>query len=113
MDGNIKVGYWPKELFTRLNDDINLLQFGGWTFNSPDGLSPPMGTSLFPDNHYKKSAYFAQIEYMRETEDFLDVEGLGKFVDNSSCYDLKYWENQGGDLQVTFTYGGPGGMCGV
>lgn len=113
FDDNIKVGYWPKELFTHLNEEgIGVIQFGGWTFNSPDGVSPPMGSGTFPDNHYKRSSYFAQIKILDE-DVLINAPTLKPLVDNPSCYDLKYWEDQGGVLQQTFTYGGPGGTCGI
>ncbi|KAK3200025.1 hypothetical protein Dsin_023440, partial [Dipteronia sinensis] len=39
-----KIGYWPKELFTHLKGGADYIQYGGWTYNSPDNkLSPPMG----------------------------------------------------------------------
>lgn len=112
-DNKEKIGYWPMELFTLLNDGVEVAEFGGWTSSSGDGSSPPMGSGLFPDNHYHRSSYFAQIQAFNRDNELVNIESLDYVVDNPKCYDVKYWKNQGGILQETFTYGGPGGMCGT
>ncbi|XP_031283653.1 uncharacterized protein LOC116142371 [Pistacia vera] len=114
FDNNVTIGYWPKEIFTHLDKGASFLQFGGWTYNSPDGLSPPMGSGLFPDNHYKRSCFFAQLKVMVGGGQLIDMQeaDLDIFVDNTACYDVKTFGYQGGELGETFTFGGPGGNCG-
>ncbi|KAJ4848625.1 hypothetical protein Tsubulata_045651, partial [Turnera subulata] len=48
VNGNIKIGYWPKEIFTSLGNGANSARFGGLTFANSDGISPPMGNGLPP-----------------------------------------------------------------
>ncbi|KAF3577335.1 hypothetical protein DY000_02029077 [Brassica cretica] len=70
------IGYWPGELFTHLNKGASRVRFGGNTFISPDGISPPMGNGYFP------MMTIQDRDYTNET---------GK----------------------SFSFGGPGGSCGV
>ncbi|CAF2094825.1 unnamed protein product [Brassica napus] len=52
------IGYWPGELFTHLNKGASRVRFGGNTFISPDGISPPMGNGYFPIDDYSRCSNF-------------------------------------------------------
>ncbi|KAK2640132.1 hypothetical protein Ddye_027927 [Dipteronia dyeriana] len=110
-----KIGYWPKELFTHLNGGAEYIQYGGWTYNSPDSqLSPPMGIGLFPGGEINRnSSFFTYIQVAYKFNDFIDINGhkVERIVDNYTCYNAKYLGRQAGFFRETFSYGGPGGLC--
>ncbi|KAK0574168.1 hypothetical protein LWI29_019204 [Acer saccharum] len=113
VENRISIGYWPKELFTHLNDGASFVQYGGWTYNSPDGLSPPMGSGRFASGNLKQSCFFAQIELMNTNNNLVDAteDILQRFVDSDKCYSAKFWGYQGSVLGQSFSFGGPGGQC--
>ncbi|XP_023636778.1 uncharacterized protein LOC111830071 [Capsella rubella] len=108
------VGYWPKELFTHLNNGASLIRFGGNTFTSPNGISPPMGNGHFPTNDFQKSSHFSFIRVKNLNYQNIDLEDkkIRPYIDSYQCYKLTYW----GYLKasrITFSLGGPGGNCGT
>ena len=68
------VGYWPKELFTHLNKGASLVRFGGNTFTSPDGISPPMGNGHFPVISYFKSSHYVHVKVKNSNYKLVDIE---------------------------------------
>nr|AAD41997.1 hypothetical protein [Arabidopsis thaliana] len=68
------VGYWPKELFTHLNKGASLVRFGGNTFPSPDGFSPPMGNGYFPSHDFYKSSHFSKVKVKNSNYETIDFE---------------------------------------
>ncbi|KAK2638795.1 hypothetical protein Ddye_026590 [Dipteronia dyeriana] len=115
IDNSIKVGYWPKELFTHMKGEASFVQYGGWTYNSPDGVSPPMGNGRFPNDDIKSSSFVSQMQFVDKSDLFVDIDepSASSFADNTNCYNKKFWGHQGSALGECFTYGGPGGNCGI
>lgn len=111
---SMTIGYWPKEIVPTLNQAATSVAFGGWTFNSPDGYSPPMGSGNFPSKEFNKVGYFSQIQTVNKAYKYvnLDQNSVEKFADNTSCYDATYWGNLHGIMDEVFSYGGSGGLCG-
>ncbi|XP_019090109.1 PREDICTED: uncharacterized protein LOC104736735 [Camelina sativa] len=108
------IGYWPKELFTYLNKGASLVRYGGNTYLYPDGISPPMGNRHFPVADFKKTAHFKNIVVRNSYYErvYLEDGKLRCHADCYSCYRVTYW----GYLKstgVAFSFGGPGGNCGV
>ena len=110
---NVRLGYWPKEIFSHLQEGATYLQYGGWVFISPQGNSPPMGSGHLPNNDYNRSSYFKNIKFLDSTYQEVDIldYNTGTYVD-SRCYNIIYWRDQGFYGKI-FTYGGPGGNCGT
>ncbi|KAK0599554.1 hypothetical protein LWI29_006296 [Acer saccharum] len=115
FDNGIKVGYWPKELFTHMKEGATYIQYGGWTYNSPDGVSPPMGNGHFPDKNFKSSSFVSQMQIVDTFDRLADIDGyfVGNIVDNTNCYNKVFWGNQGSVMGQCMTFGGPGGKCGA
>lgn len=111
---NEVIGYWPKELFTHLNDGASLIRFGGNTFMSPDGISPPMGNGHFPVIDFQKSSFFLHVKVRNSNYQLLDIEDrkTRRYSDSFQCYRLSYW-GYAKSNGVSFSFGGPGGDCGT
>ncbi|EFH57643.1 predicted protein [Arabidopsis lyrata subsp. lyrata] len=108
------IGYWPKELFQHLSNGASLIRYGGNTYLSPDGFSPPMGNGHFPVPDFKKTAHFKNIGIINSDykADYIDDRKVRLYADSNSCFRVSYW----GYTKFTgkaFSFGGPGGKCGI
>ncbi|KAF8085315.1 hypothetical protein N665_0672s0030 [Sinapis alba] len=105
------IGYWPKELFTHLNKGASQVRLGGNTFISPDGISPPMGNGYFPLEDYQRSSSFFHVKLTNDKYQIMEATKIIRNAD-SKCFrlmDRPYTEENG----KSFSFGGPGGSCGV
>ncbi|KAF8108933.1 hypothetical protein N665_0104s0243 [Sinapis alba] len=112
--GNEVIGYWPKELFTELNKGAPLVRYGGNTFMSTAEISPPMGNGHFPVADFLKTAHFKNFlvidtNYKRVN---IEVKKLRQYADYFECFRVMYlgYRSASG---MSFSYGGPGGRCGI
>ncbi|XP_019100750.1 PREDICTED: uncharacterized protein LOC104785635 [Camelina sativa] len=106
------IGYWPKELFTHLNDGASLLRFGGNTFTSSSKISPPMGNGCFPDLPESSNFLFVKAKDSNYQTVEIEDEKTRRYVDAYQCYRL-YYGGYAESTGVHFYYGGPGGNCGI
>ncbi|XP_023640698.1 uncharacterized protein LOC111831170 [Capsella rubella] len=108
------IGYWPKELFTHLNKGASLVRYGGNTFTSLDGISPPMGNGHFPHINFKTTSHFLHVKVWNLKYQSVDIEDrkLRQYSDSYKCYRLMYW-GYVKSIGVSFSFGGPGGNCGT
>ncbi|XVF11025.1 hypothetical protein REPUB_Repub07fG0233800 [Reevesia pubescens] len=108
----VQIGYWPDAIFTHLRPGVSLVRYGGNTFISPDGISPPMGNGHFASNHFKESSYFAELTVINEQNQTLDIDDskVSKYESNTNCFTLTYFGTQP-TMGKTFSFGGPGGSC--
>ncbi|CAH8265148.1 unnamed protein product [Arabidopsis lyrata] len=108
------IGYWPKELFTHLNKGASLVRFGGNTFTSPNGISPPMGNGHFPVFDFHKSSYYIHVKVKNSNYQLVDIEDrrARQYADSYQCYRLSYW-GYSKPNGVAFSFGGPGGNCDI
>ncbi|AEC09086.1 NEP-interacting protein, putative (DUF239) [Arabidopsis thaliana] len=107
------IGYWPKELFSHLNNGASLVRYGGNTFESPDGISPPMGNGFFPVADFKKTAHFNNVVVINSDYKRVYIEGrkIRLYVDSYNCFRATYWGYTKSTGEA-FSFGGPGGNCG-
>ncbi|KAI4294919.1 hypothetical protein MLD38_040791 [Melastoma candidum] len=107
----IPLGYWPRELFTHLDECATDLSFGGTVKNIPGLSYPLMGYGFFPLYDIFRSAYFKNIKYIGS--DRLAVTPLKeqtfKSENSPECYRVL---NIGLTTLTgyTITYGGHGGQ---
>ncbi|TVU08628.1 hypothetical protein EJB05_42037, partial [Eragrostis curvula] len=96
------VGFWPKSLFTHLEDQAEFITWGGITTCPRGNASPPMGNGHWPG---KNSASFQNVQ-------LVDTNGQGYtpsvwtlevYANNKKCYQASTF------LDDMFYYGGPGG----
>ncbi|KAJ4848000.1 hypothetical protein Tsubulata_009326 [Turnera subulata] len=111
VNGNIKIGNWPKEIFTSLGNGATSARYGGVTFANSDGINPPMGNGLPPTYDLK---FTCSIIEMQLVDDKLvmhpvDPSIMKTNLDTSKdCYDVEYLKEQKGMGQVMI-FGGKGG----
>ena len=111
---NIHVGYWPKEIFSHLRMGATHLQYGGWVFASSHGNSPPMGSGHLPNQDSQRSCFFRDVKFMdAEYQEILILDNKAHTYFDTTCYHVIYWGNQGLEWGKVFTFGGPGGQCGI
>lgn len=115
---NIRVGYWPKELFNHLGDGASIVRYGGTTSASAAGLSPQMGTGSFPSNNFTSGVGFFSQNKIMGSDFFMNDIVLAEMVKNVDtsieCYDLDDYGFLGPDVREILSYGGPGGAsCGT
>ncbi|XP_023640290.1 uncharacterized protein LOC111831030 isoform X2 [Capsella rubella] len=108
------IGYWPKELFPHLKQGASLVRYGGNTFTSPNGISPPMGNGHFPVVDFHRSSYFLHVKVRNSNYQLVDIKDkmARRYADSYQCYRVSYWgyfKSNG----VSFSFGGPGGSCGI
>ncbi|KAI3975149.1 hypothetical protein MKX01_038477 [Papaver californicum] len=58
---NTVIGYWPKEIFPRL-DNASVVRYGGEAGENSNSPIPPMGNGNFPDKDYSKAAFMIQMK---------------------------------------------------
>ncbi|KAG2274117.1 hypothetical protein Bca52824_056672 [Brassica carinata] len=104
---DIKIGYWPKELFDIIGRSVDMVGVTGVVQASPSGISPPMGNGHLPTQKEDESARV-------KTSSFRNYK-LEKLLDNNKCYGLKDGKKPIFAKEYNlFTYGGPGGdSCGI
>ncbi|XP_010419279.1 PREDICTED: uncharacterized protein LOC104704982 [Camelina sativa] len=107
------IGYWPKELFTHLKKGASLVRFGGNTFVSPDGFSPPMGNGHFPVVDFQKSSSFVHVKVINLNYQRININHRRiKSYTDSKCFRVMNW-GYSKTNGVAFSFGGPGGHCGI
>ncbi|KAK3183044.1 hypothetical protein Dsin_030330 [Dipteronia sinensis] len=91
------------------------IQYGGWSYESPDGVNPPMGNGRFPDDNFKSLSFVSQMQIVDTSKKLVDIDEnlVGGFVDNTNCYNGHFWGYQGTVMGQCITFGGPGGKCGT
>ncbi|KAF7151940.1 hypothetical protein RHSIM_Rhsim02G0167100 [Rhododendron simsii] len=106
-----QVGFWPKQIFSGLQDLATYIEWGGKTY-SPSGTTPPqMGSGMFAvkNNLGNGDAYISQVSVLNEFRQIVDPDNAEEFADNNWLYNVRDEGNKGGNVQRLVLYGGPGG----
>ncbi|XVE57452.1 hypothetical protein DITRI_Ditri04bG0091800 [Diplodiscus trichospermus] len=104
----VRVGYWPKEIFTYLALGADVVKYGGTTSTYIDQLDrPAMGNGKYPGDMGWVYGFFRWVRYVNESYSLTLVEHseMIKALD-SICYGLMY---PSGPTQENMKFGGPGG----
>ena len=56
----INIGYFPAKIFNNFVEPESV-GWGGIAVNPPNGISPPMGSGIFPDYNYGHTSQFRAI----------------------------------------------------
>ncbi|CAE6076202.1 unnamed protein product [Arabidopsis arenosa] len=97
------VGYWPIEIFTRLTEYAEIVQWGGEIVNENSydrHTTTQMGSGYFPDSGSKKTAYMCDLQIARSKGDFEPLYDLKVRETNPDYYKVKMSSN------TSFYYGG-------
>ncbi|KAL6603669.1 hypothetical protein ACP70R_044030 [Stipagrostis hirtigluma subsp. patula] len=100
---NLKpVGFWPKRLFTSLEDHAKRVSWGGYASCYHGTPSPPMGNGQWPG---KYSASFQNVQLVDSNGQGYDTPAwsLRVYSTNTKCYQASPF------FDSMFYYGGPGG----
>ncbi|KAI4334862.1 hypothetical protein L6164_013570 [Bauhinia variegata] len=116
LEGDIHVGYWPKEIFSHLANGASLVSYGGSTMASLDGISPPMGSGVLATTEFGKACCFVGVKIVNSMyeETYINTNDLKSYCDaGPNCYTLIYEGYQEKYIVKGpyFTFGGPGGKC--
>ncbi|QCE01194.1 hypothetical protein DEO72_LG7g2488 [Vigna unguiculata] len=87
--------------------------WGGRTKVDISHSSPAMGSGHFPDKISNHACYFRSMLIQDSSRnDFAPkIDQTVSFTDNSKCYGVDYYGDQGGDFGSVVQFGGPGGDC--
>ncbi|KAI3837404.1 hypothetical protein MKX03_028250 [Papaver bracteatum] len=108
MDNTIKVGYWPKDLFTQFQLGAEYVFWGGRVRSGKDGIAPEMASGEKLDDFPNHVGYYAALNYTNEVEgDWIPVQKGPISVDCKGSYDARWKYSEDHVLM----YGGPGGTC--
>ncbi|KAM3263380.1 hypothetical protein P3L10_000374 [Capsicum annuum] len=105
-----KVGFWPRDLFTSLqNDFVENVEWGGVTYTPPNSSNPPMGSGFFPEfPDPSRYAYCRGLVLLNDKGETINAEKTLIFLDNQSLYkvlDRPYYGT--GKFPHYVFYGGP------
>jgi len=111
---DINIGYFPAALFKDLNSAV-IVGWGGRTRADIGSDSPPMGSGHFPDKISNHACYFISMLIQDSTKKVFapKLDQTVSFTDNSKCYGVNYYGDQGRGYGSALQFGGPGGKCGI
>ncbi|XP_042396829.1 uncharacterized protein LOC121986974 [Zingiber officinale] len=66
----LPLGYFPKELLSKMNDYANLVQMGGQVKSLSNVPSPPMGSGHPSNEGPNKAAYFIDIQFVDQSNNW-------------------------------------------
>ncbi|MCL7028339.1 hypothetical protein MKW94_027412 [Papaver nudicaule] len=87
---DVKVGYWPKQLFPLFTPGAESIFWGGRVKAGIDGVSPPMASGIPRDEYYSNTGYFANLKHKDKSNQSLNPESVDTVVD-CDAYDAKYY----------------------
>lgn len=104
LEDTTKIGYWPAELFQRLNLGAEYIYWGGRVKSGQDGI-PEMASGNLPNRHPDHAGYYSKLQYKNQD----DIPGIPDdrvqlTVDCKASYN-SLWDNE----HTILHYGGPGG----
>ncbi|KAI3909747.1 hypothetical protein MKW98_014164 [Papaver atlanticum] len=109
---DVKIGYWPKQLFPLFKTGVESIFWGGRVKAGNDGVSPQMGSGFPIDDYPETTGYFADLKYIDESNQSLQPESVDTVVDcrgGPNRYDAKYYSKHnilhfGGGLDGAHCY---------
>lgn len=97
------VGYWPTELFSRLIDYAEKVEWGGETINqniNNQHTTTQMGSGFYPDVGFGKAAYMCNLEVAANRTNFQPTYDLQVTATDPGYYGVKKIND------TCFLYGG-------
>lgn len=88
----VLIGYWPSFLFSHLQKQASMIQFGGEVVNSRSKgyhTSTQMGSGHFADEGFGKAAYFRNLQVVDWDNSLVPLTNLHLLADHANCYNIK------------------------
>ncbi|XP_026420022.1 uncharacterized protein LOC113316003 [Papaver somniferum] len=110
---NAKIGYWPKDIFTRLAENASVIGYGGVAGDDIGEPTRPMGYGHLPDFNSKYTCYMFNMKVANNRGNYLNFDTSKVRLDHdakTSSYDLIF---VGKEILrgIMMFFGGPGGDC--
>ncbi|KAL8499120.1 hypothetical protein ACS0TY_022190 [Phlomoides rotata] len=106
----INVGYWPANLFGRLDHHATTVQWGGEVYSPRVGTTPhtttAMGSGRFPDFVGQSSGYIKRIRVLENNNILRFPQWTTILAEEYNCYETYYLSDYVAEPE--FYYGGPG-----
>ncbi|KAJ4848017.1 hypothetical protein Tsubulata_009347, partial [Turnera subulata] len=111
IGGVIKIGYWPKEIFTTLVGGATKVRYGGIVFANSERVGPPMGNGHIPGGVFNKESNFVGMQYVNINYNMVDIDPkiMEEKYGQGPCYSTRYYQYRESFGQC-FGFGGPGGV---
>ncbi|KAG6509275.1 hypothetical protein ZIOFF_034668 [Zingiber officinale] len=108
----LPLGYFPKELLPKMDDNANMVQMGGQVFSHLNVPSPPMGSGHPSNEGPNKAAYFIQVQFVDQSNNLfvLNPIFLDYHVDIEDYYNVADDHYVDDKDKYVFAYGGAGGF---
>ena len=110
----INIGYFPAAIFNNLTE-AETVGWGGLAVSLPNGISPPMGSGIFPDDNYSHTSQFRAIQY-RNSSGVLDGPHeytYDTIIDSLDYYLIDFHGYMGEFKGYTFRFDGLGEDYGI
>ncbi|KAI3938888.1 hypothetical protein MKW92_012511 [Papaver armeniacum] len=91
LQDEVKMGYWPKELFPLFMPGVDYIYWGGRVKSGKDGALPPMCSGQLPGPRYKTTGYFAELKYKDKNDHVLQPDKLEYTNDCTQLYSANYY----------------------
>jgi hypothetical protein len=105
---SIKLGYWPKELFSNLGNGADTVFWGGMVYSNLPA-SPPMGSGLFQNGRYDRTCFMENVNVITVAgAPFTTADDALVQYKNTRCYNAADYSNVEG-WGYRFLFGGEGG----
>ncbi|XP_050872304.1 uncharacterized protein LOC127074928 [Lathyrus oleraceus] len=104
-----KVGYWPFNLFKELNNEANLVQFGGEVLDlnpTGDHTATDMGSGQFPELGLEVAAFIRNMQVAVAHDTYVDLPNPQYLEEKPDCYRIKGGFDKYHGSYIF--YGGPG-----
>ncbi|XP_026458881.1 uncharacterized protein LOC113359471 [Papaver somniferum] len=111
---DIKIGFFPKPIFTHPEDEATIIKYGGLANAEPNKPFPQMGAGSLPDFDFEKSCHFTHMRVYDKNGEPGDFDpNIVQMRHDASvdCYDLAFYGRNHTGWGLTMSFGGPGGSC--
>ncbi|XP_019051659.1 PREDICTED: uncharacterized protein LOC104588257 [Nelumbo nucifera] len=109
MGNDIKIGYWPPDIFSGLSHIASSVEWGGQVYSTNvrkiPHTSTAMGSGEFPAFMYGSACYIGHIRILDYSLTWKYPSWVYPLADEYNCYNAFSWIE---DTEPTLYFGGPG-----
>ncbi|MCL7031977.1 hypothetical protein MKW94_003669 [Papaver nudicaule] len=101
---DIRIGYWPKELFPAFSPGVASVFWGGRVKSGQDGSSPPMCSGQPINEHFADAGFINLLQYIDLNNEPRKPENIKSIIECSKHYNAEYYPKHN-----ILHFGGSGG----